>query len=69
MPVATYELVAFPVILRLGGATGGEVYEFGFLAVILRLGWGYSGYRDSDRGLLPLTLDSSRHCFRRGPLG
>ena len=35
--------MAFPVIRRLGGAAGGEVYEFGFLADILRLGGATDG--------------------------
>ena len=48
-----YEFGAFPVILRLGGATGGEVYEFGFLAVILRLG-GATG--TLTEGFCPLLL-------------
>ena len=38
MPSGTEDLVAFPVMRRLVGGAGGDMYELGALAAILRFG-------------------------------
>ena len=38
MPSGTEDLVVFPVTRRLAGGAGGDMYELGALAVILRFG-------------------------------
>ena len=38
MPSGTEDLVVFPVTRRLVGGAGGDMYELGALAVILRFG-------------------------------
>ena len=56
IPAAMYELVALPVILRLGGATGGEVYELCALPVILRLGGATGTLTDGFCSLLLIRV-------------